>query len=65
MRIVPVTSRYTNLYNSKSFQTQFERKENVANFDTHKYTGNASYDLAYASMYDNDIAKELKLMGLI
>ena len=31
----------------------------------HKYTGVASTDLAYASMFDNKIAKELKLMGLI
>lgn len=31
----------------------------------HKYTGVASADLAYASMFDNEIAKDLKLMGLI
>ena len=31
----------------------------------HKYTGIASADLAYASMFDNAIARDLKLMGLI
>ncbi len=31
----------------------------------HKYTGVASVDLAYASMFDKAIAKDLKLMGLI
>ena len=31
----------------------------------HKYTGVASTDLAYASMFDSNIARELKLMGLI
>lgn len=31
----------------------------------HKYTGVASADLAYASMFDNAIARDLKLMGLI
>lgn len=31
----------------------------------HRYTGNASKDLAWASMYDNQIARELKMMGLI
>lgn len=33
--------------------------------EAHKYTGVASSDLAYASMFDNEIAKDLKLMGLI
>ena len=31
----------------------------------HKYTGIASVDLAYASMFDSAIARDLKLMGLI
>ena len=31
----------------------------------HKYTGVASVDLAYASMFDNEIARDLKIMGLI
>lgn len=32
---------------------------------THNYTGNPCQDLAYASMFDKKIARDLKLMGLI
>ena len=47
--------------------TQFERKTNTVDSirGKHKYTGVASTDLAYASMFDVEIAKDLKLMGLI
>lgn len=31
----------------------------------HHYTGNPCQDLAYASMFDKKIARDLKLMGLI
>ena len=31
----------------------------------HNYTGNPCQDLAYASMFDKKIARDLKLMGLI
>ncbi|MBR3604765.1 MAG: hypothetical protein IKL52_01900 [Candidatus Gastranaerophilales bacterium] len=31
----------------------------------HKYTGVASADLAYVSMFDSAIARDLRLMGLI
>ena len=31
----------------------------------HQYTGIPSVDLAYASMFDNEIARDLKIMGLI
>ena len=32
---------------------------------SHKYTGVASADLAYVSMFDSAIARDLRLMGLI
>ncbi len=64
MRIQPVFNKYN--YNNKvsKTQTQFERKNNFIE-NRHAYTGIASVDLAYASMFDNSIAKDLKLMGLI
>ena len=64
MRIQPVFNR--NKYN-KLNNTQFERKNNNIPYarTKHQYTGVASVDLAYASMYDNAIARDLKLMGLI
>ena len=64
MRIQPVFNKYN--YNNKvsKAQTQFERKNNFIE-NRHSYTGIASVDLAYASMFDNSIAKDLKLMGLI
>ena len=48
-------------------QTGFESKNNIyAQKKTpHEYTGIASVDLAYASMFDSAIANDLKLMGLI
>ena len=66
MRIQPVYNKLNNIKVSKT-QTQFESK-NGAYFENktpHKYTGVASADLAYASMFDSAIAKDLKLMGLI
>lgn len=51
-------ARYRNT-NSNSQKVSYDRPKN------HQYTGNASTDLAYASMYDNQIARDLKLMGLI
>ena len=50
---------------SNNIQTQFERKTNNSHRGNHKYTGVASTDLAYASMFDSAIARDLKLMGLI
>ena len=63
MRILPTMLRKNNNF------TQFIRK-NTPNLkpqreNQHQYTGVASTDLAYASMFDNEIAKDLKLMGLI
>lgn len=69
MRVAPLLNRYNpNANNAKKVHTKFERKsENCPSFDrmNHKYTGVASTDLAYASMFDNAIARDLKLMGLI
>ena len=67
MRIQPVLSKLN--YNNKKTQaqTQFESKNYPLSCykPTHSYTGVASVDLAWASMFDNSIAKDLKLMGLI
>ncbi len=65
MRIQPVYSRYTNNNRISKTQTQFESKNNPFEYKTHSYTGIASVDLAYASMFDKSIAKDLKIMGLI
>ena len=43
----------------------FERKDNFKNSAKHEYTGVASVDLAYASMFDNAIAQDLRTIGLI
>ena len=66
MRIQPVLNSYNN-QNKKAAQTQFERKNDyiLNNRTNHTYTGIASVDLAYASMFDNSIARDLKIMGLI
>lgn len=60
---------FTNTANFKNFnnnETRFERKNNAHNKPGHhQYTGVASTDLAYVSLFDNEIARDLKLMGLI
>jgi len=65
MRILPMM--YSNVYvnNLKVAHTKFESKGQAQKVQTHKYTGVASVDLAYASMFDSAIARDLKLMGLI
>lgn len=69
MRVAPLLNRYNpNANNSKKVHTKFERNSNnypSFNRMNHKYTGNVSTDLAYASMFDSAIARDLKLMGLI
>ena len=66
MRILPVFNRLSNNYKKVNSQTQFESKNTAIEARApHLYTGVASVDLAYASMFDNSIAKDLKLMGLI
>lgn len=65
MRVQPVIHNRYMGNKSNNIQTQFERKTNNSHRGNHKYTGVASTDLAYASMFDNAIARDLKLMGLI
>ena len=67
MHIQPVFNRLNNNNKTAKTQTQFESKNNsmVENRLPHTYTGVASVDLAYASMFDSSIAKDLKIMGLI
>lgn len=66
MRIVPVMNSLKNGIKSKSANpTKFESNNGFIKPVRSVYTGNASYDLAWASLYDENIAKDLKLMGLI
>lgn len=67
MRIVPIAYNYSSgANNSKNVQTRFESNGYLSQRNnSNKYTGEVSYDLAYASMFDSKIAKDLKLMGLI
>ena len=67
MRIQPVFNRLNDSSKMSKTQTQFESKSNtIADCKIpHNYTGIASVDLAYVSMFDNAIAKDLKMMGLI
>ena len=51
--------------NLKKLQTQFERNRNFQAKNEHQYTGLVSVDLAYGSMLDNAIAKDLRTIGLI
>jgi len=65
MRIQPAKSIMNNNKITKA-QTQFESKNNPQCCNqVHRYTGIASVDLAWASMFDSQIARDLKLMGLI
>jgi len=65
MRIQPLINGVSPIKNTNNSQTRFERNESTDPLLNHQYTGIASVDLAYASMFDNQIAKDLKLMGLI
>lgn len=69
MRILPaVYSQRNFVNNSKNMTTnKVENKTYVNQYKSHiqNYTGVASADLAYASMFDSAIARDLKLMGLI
>ena len=69
MRILPaVYSQRNFVNNSKNMTTnKVENKTFVNQYKSHiqNYTGVASADLAYASMFDSAIARDLKLMGLI
>ena len=66
MRIQGFINKTTNYKNFNNKETGFERKNNTQTRpQNHQYTGVASTDLAYASLFDNEIARDLKLMGLI
>ena len=64
MRILPLLNVNRSFVNSnKGAYNGLDN--NQKNMHTHKYTGVASADLAYVSMFDSAIARDLKLMGLI
>ena len=66
MRIIPVVNSFSKgSLTRKMSPARFESKSGNNLNTGRKYTGNASYDLAYASMFDESIAQDLKLMGLI
>ena len=67
MQIVPVLVACRSVKNGNTHPAEFTRNKNsnIQNRPDHKYTGNVSADLAWASMFDNKIAQELKLLGLI
>ena len=67
MRIAPVVQASRNFVNNSN-----NKKMNNSAFNiqphrnvAHQYSGVPSVDLAYASMFDKEIARDLKLMGLI
>ncbi len=61
--LINIKNNYRNINNN----TARYDKKNTHNQAPkhHKYTGDACTDLAYASLFDKEIAKDLKLMGLI
>lgn len=67
MRISPLLLNHNTRTNkAQNTQTRFERNDISLNtLRHHQYSGVASADLAYASLKDNAIARDLKLMGLI
>ena len=69
MRILPIMHTNRSFVNgSKSAYSKMEKSnlnQTASRNVAHKYTGVASTDLAYASMFDSAIARDLKLMGLI
>ena len=64
MRLLPVINSNRSFVNSNKGMHSNLNNNKVQN-KAHKYTGVASADLAYASMFDSAIARDLKLMGLI
>mgnify|MGYP005759276381 CR=1 FL=1 len=63
MKIAPIMLNYGK-NNAISTKGQSVLQNKAAGAVRH-YTGNPCQDLAYASMFDNKIARDLKLMGLI
>ena len=64
MRVLPLINFNRSFVNANK-SAHVNRENNFSNKVAHRYTGVASTDLAYASIFDNEIAKDLKLMGLI
>ena len=68
MRLLPIMNSNRSFVNKNNFaqkkSNSISKNENN-NKHAHRYTGVASADLAYASMFDSAIARDLKLMGLI
>lgn len=67
MRVLPLMFNKNIKINNKTNNSNTQLKGiNTVNTTTpHNYTGNASIDLAYASMIDESIANDLKKMNLI
>ena len=69
MRVLPIMHSNRSFVNSSKSAHRKTENSNLNNQiqarGAHRYTGVASRDLAYASMFDSAIAKDLKLMGLI
>ena len=69
MRILPIIHANRSFVNSSNNAHRKIEKSQLnqtnASHCAHRYTGVASRDLAYASMFDSAIAQDLKLMGLI
>lgn len=67
MRILPIFNANSNIANNfnKSNNTQLQGWNTVQSDTVHNYTGNVSADLAYASMVDDSIAKDLRSINLI
>lgn len=69
MRLAPIMNSSRNFVNSaKNAYTKFESKNTFNQAQSpavRQYTGVASADLAYASLFDDAIARDLKMMGLI
>ena len=66
MRILPLLRKNIHIKNRpNNLKTQLKGMNVISSNKAHKYTGNVSADLAYASMVDENIAKDLKSMNLI
>lgn len=64
--LINVKNNYRNLNNNTARYDKIKtQSQTQAQTNRHQYTGDACADLAYASLFDKEIAKDLKLMGLI
>ncbi len=62
MKIAPIMLNYGK---NNAISTKGQSLINQKSHSVRNYTGDACQDLAYASMFDKKIARDLKLMGLI